>query len=206
VKSASRACAAALPFVAAYAASKSRGGAGSGWEVQWLTRLRALTQNGSFRADVGVFASSVRLWDKCGLLHKKEEGLMWSGLKYALVIAVLFLLASIPMAMQRERGSIQGLITNNRGPLAKASVEARNVMSGAVTRTRSDAAGHYRLENLPEGRYSLWVTAAGHDSTWVREIVVDHNRITHYDIRLAETDSPAQSGRSTGLPGASARS
>ena len=88
--------------------------------------------------------------------------------------------------MQRETGRIEGLITNESGPIAKASVEARNVMTGAVFRALSDAGGNYKLENLPRGRYSFWVKAPEHDSQWIREIVVEPGRTTHHDIRLGK--------------------
>ena len=114
-------------------------------------------------------------------------------LKYILLIAVLLLLVSIPLAMQRQVGGIDGLITNERGPIVKASVEARNVMSGAVFRAQSDAAGHYTIATLPQGRYSLWVTAPLHDSQWIREIVVEEGRTTHRDIRLGRSQ-PSSSG------------
>ena len=109
---------------------------------------------------------------------------MSSALKYALLIFLVLLLAAIPLAMQREAGSIDGVITDARGPVAKASVEARNVMSGAVFRARSDAAGHYRLVSLPQGRYSLWVKALEHDSEWIREVLVEHGQTSRLDIRL----------------------
>lgn len=114
---------------------------------------------------------------------------MSSTLKYALLIALVLLLATIPLAMQRDTGGIDGLITNERGPIAKASVEARNVMSGAVFRAQSDAAGHYKLVSLPQGRYSLWVKAPEHDSEWIRELIVEQGRTTHRDIRLGKSRS-----------------
>lgn len=114
---------------------------------------------------------------------------MSSKLKYALLIALVLLLATLPLAMQRDTGGIAGLITNERGPIAKAPVEARNVMSGAVFRAQSDAAGHYELVNLPRGRYSLWVKAPEHDSQWIRELIVEQGRTTHRDIRLETSQS-----------------
>lgn len=114
---------------------------------------------------------------------------MSSTLKYLLLIALVLLLASIPLAMQRDTGGINGLITDEHGPIAKASIEARNVMSGIVFRARSDTAGRYKLMDLPQGRYSLWVKAAEHDSEWIREIVVEHGRTTHYDVRLGKSDA-----------------
>jgi hypothetical protein len=120
---------------------------------------------------------------------------MSSTLKYTLAIVIVLLLASIPLAMQRETGGIEGLIINELGPISNASVEARNVMSGVVFRARSDTAGHYTLENLPRGRYSLWVRASEHDSQWIREIVVEQGRTAHRDIRLGRDRQPSpQSG------------
>ena len=89
-------------------------------------------------------------------------------LKYVLLIALVLLLAAIPLAMQRDTGRIDGVITDEHGPIAKVSVEARNTMSGDVFRGESDAAGHYKLASLPQGRYSLWVKAPEHDSQWIR--------------------------------------
>jgi hypothetical protein len=80
---------------------------------------------------------------------------------------------------------IQGIIMNDRGPVAGASLEARNVMSGAISRAESNAAGAYKVENLRAGRYSMWVQAAGHDSAWIREVIVERGRTTRHDIRLA---------------------
>ena len=120
---------------------------------------------------------------------------MSSTLKYALLIAVVLLLASIPLAMQREPASIDGFITNQDGPIAQASVEARNVMSGSVARVQSDAVGHYKLVSLPPGRYSLWIQAPAHDSVWIREVIVKEGRTTRRDIRLGKSGSPPlQSG------------
>lgn len=114
---------------------------------------------------------------------------MSSALKYAVLIALVLLLATIPLAMQRDTGSITGVITDRHGPIVKASVEARNVMSGAVFRTQSDATGHYRLESLPAGRYSLWVKALEHDAEWIRGVVVEPGRPSRRDIRLGISPS-----------------
>ncbi len=114
---------------------------------------------------------------------------MSTTLKYALLIALVLLLASIPLAMQRDTGGLDGVITDEHGPVVKASVEARNTMSGDVFRVQSDAAGHYKVSSLPQGRYSLWVKAPEHDSEWIREVIVEKNRTTHRDIHLGRSQS-----------------
>jgi len=45
--------------------------------------------------------------------------------KIAILVAGVLLLASVPLAMQREPGSIQGIITDQNGPVPNASIEAR---------------------------------------------------------------------------------
>jgi hypothetical protein len=107
-------------------------------------------------------------------------------LKYVLLALILMLIASIPLAMQFDRGSIQGTILDNVGPVAKASVEARNVMTGSVTRAESDAGGNYKPQGLRAGRYSLWIQAASRDSIWIREVTVERGA-TRKDVDLTRT-------------------
>jgi len=124
-------------------------------------------------------------------------------LKYLLLISILLLIGSIPLAMQIETGSIQGTIADDHAPLAKATVEARNVMTGAVIRTESDIEGHYRIEGLRAGRYSLWVQAAGHDSMWIPEVVVQRGGTARKDVNLVTTHPTTSSSRLN--PGAGSR-
>jgi hypothetical protein len=108
----------------------------------------------------------------------------WS--KYILLMLVLLLIGSIPMAMQYETGSIQGVITDNMVPVARATVEACDIMTGAVARTETNTIGNYRFEGLRPGRYSLWVYTLGPGSMWVREVIVERDHITRKDIDLAQ--------------------
>lgn len=105
-------------------------------------------------------------------------------LKITLVLSAFLLLAAIPLAMQLETGSLEGSVTNDRGPVANASIEVRNVITGAIVYVESDAGGQYAVEQLRSGRYSLWVEARGHDSLWIPQIVVEGGQATRHDIRL----------------------
>jgi hypothetical protein len=112
--------------------------------------------------------------------------------KFAILVIFLLLIASIPLAMQLESGSIEGLITNEKGPVPGASVEARNVMSGAVWRTTSGAGGYYKLEEVRAGRYSLWVRAENHSAAWLQRIAVERGQRTHADVYLARSTTDVQ--------------
>jgi hypothetical protein len=108
-------------------------------------------------------------------------------LKFAIPILMLVLVASFPLSRQLDTGSLEGLITDDRGPLAKASVELRNVMTGDVFRVESEADGQYRIDDLRPGRYSLWVKAAEHDSIWIQQIIVQRGEITRKNVRLSRS-------------------
>ena len=105
-------------------------------------------------------------------------------LKYLLLFFLLLLIGSIPLAMQLDTGSIRGLVTDDLGPLAKVSIEARNAMTGVVSRVESDSSGNYKLDGLRPGRYSLWIKADQHDSTWIREVIVERGQATRQAIQL----------------------
>jgi hypothetical protein len=59
---------------------------------------------------------------------------MQRWLKFSLLVLGLLVMAAIPLAMQFDTGSIEGVITNDRGPVANASIEARNLMFGDILR------------------------------------------------------------------------
>jgi hypothetical protein len=123
---------------------------------------------------------------------------MSRGLRLGLLTLILLLLTSLPLAMQFETGSIEGLIVNDRGPINHASVEARHVVSGAVFESQSDASGHYQVTNLRPGKYSLFVQAPGHDSTWIRQVIVEHGQTTHTDVHLSRSQTTISGVRSRG--------
>lgn len=105
-------------------------------------------------------------------------------IKYGLLLLLLLLIVSVPLAMQFEAGAIEGTVTNDKGPVAAASIEVRNVISGAAFHAESDSNGYYRIGHLKAGRYSLRVEAPGHDSTWIPDLIVERNQTTHADLHL----------------------
>lgn len=109
---------------------------------------------------------------------------MLKSLNLVVLCFVLFLLVSICLATQFEVGSIEGIVTDECGPVEGASLEARNRLHGDTARTYSDARGHFKLCELRAGSYSLWAQAEGHDSVWIRNVMVEHGQTVRQDIRL----------------------
>jgi hypothetical protein len=114
------------------------------------------------------------------------------------LIALLLLLLGVPLAMQWDMGSLEGVITDARGSVKGAYITTRNVMSGAVVRVQSDGAGHYNSGNLRAGRYSLWIEASDHDSLWIAQVVIARGQVTHRDVQLSQV-RPAQTGYAPGF-------
>ncbi|HLH43603.1 MAG TPA: carboxypeptidase-like regulatory domain-containing protein [Bryobacteraceae bacterium] len=115
--------------------------------------------------------------------------LLWA--KFLILALSLLLIGSHPSASQIARGSLDGTITNASGPVAKAAVEIRNVITGLFLHTESDAKGNYKFESLRAGRYSLWVHAPGNDSIWIPDVFVENGHITHYSVKLGSAHEPA---------------
>jgi len=110
--------------------------------------------------------------------------------RFPILALALLLIGWFPSASQIARGSLQGTITNQSGPVVKASVEIRNVITGLLLHTESDAKGNYKFESLRAGRYSLWVEAAGNDSVWIPDVFVENGQTTRHSVKLDENGRP----------------
>jgi len=116
-------------------------------------------------------------------------------LKYALLMFLLLLVGSIPLAMQFETGSINGLVVDDRGPIEGASIEAHDSVTGSVSRTESDRLGRYEISRLRPGQYSMWVEADLHDSIWIPQIMVVHGEPTERDFKMTRNRIETTTGR-----------
>src|SRR5215467_12834149 len=80
------------------------------------------------------------------------------------IVAVLFTLVlalawNIPSVGQVLKGSISGTVVDPQGAVVSgASVQAKNVETGAVFSTTSDNSGLFRLNLLPAGTYNVGIS------------------------------------------------
>ena len=110
------------------------------------------------------------------------------NLKYVLLSLLLLLVIAIPLAMRfrpGDTGSIEGFVLDQAGlPIARATIQASNIMHGGVTTASSQFNGFYRIVDLAGGRYSLWVEAKGHTSELIPTVIVEEGQATRKDIQL----------------------
>jgi hypothetical protein len=122
------------------------------------------------------------------------------SLKYVLLILLILLGIAIPLAMRFRQGntsSIEGFVLDEKGlPIARATVQASNIMHGGLTKASSQPNGFYRIVDLVGGRYSLWVEAKGHTSEWIPMVIVEEGQTTRKDIQL-KREIPTEETQST---------
>jgi hypothetical protein len=83
----------------------------------------------------------------------------------AMIVCALMLVCSAGLPAQEFRATISGTVTDSSGAVVPgASIEAREVSTGTISRTTSDNAGQYVVPYLLPGEYALTVKAAGFES------------------------------------------
>jgi hypothetical protein len=121
------------------------------------------------------------------------------NLKYWLLLLLIVPAIAIPLTIKLREGntgSIEGLVVDDRGlPIARATVQASDIMRAGFTAAVSQPNGFYRIADLAGGRYSLWVEAKGHSSGWIPLVIVEEGRVTKKDIQL-KREIPTEAKRS----------
>ena len=86
---------------------------------------------------------------------------------------------------QENRGAIQGLVTDQQNAAVPgATVTARNVETGVVTTTKSDATGNYSIPFLPPGTYSVSVEATSFATAVNSNVVLSAAETRRLDVAL----------------------
>ncbi len=99
--------------------------------------------------------------------------------------ASVFLLAAVAAFAQSDRGTITGTVTDPAGAVVpNASLEAKNVQTGAVYQAASTQTGNYTIAELPVGQYTLTATAAGFKKYSHENLTVPAAQTIRVDVAL----------------------
>jgi hypothetical protein len=107
---------------------------------------------------------------------------------HAAVGALIVLLLAVPAGAQVIGATLTGTVVDPRGAAAlDATVTIRNVETGIVTVTQTNAAGNYSLPNLLPGEYTISVEASGLTSVELsrRRLAVGETQIVNIQMRMA---------------------
>jgi hypothetical protein len=102
----------------------------------------------------------------------RKRGFIRGVLALFTVIAVLFVVASLPVRAQSNSGMIQGTVTDpSKAAVPGAKVHLENPVSHHVNDVETDPDGNFRIPNIPFNPYHLTVTAPGF-STYAQDVDV----------------------------------
>jgi hypothetical protein len=125
---------------------------------------------------------------------QSEEQQSSSGKEFAMLqmrfslAALLSFQLLLPLAAARDEGtaSIEGVVMDHaHKPIRGAVVRARHSMTEFSANAVTNERGEYTIEQLHQGRYSLFASAEGYNSVWIREVIVYSGEHVRQDFRLA---------------------
>jgi hypothetical protein len=102
-----------------------------------------------------------------------------------LIAVACLILAATTVSAQTDRGTITGTVSDPAGAvIPSASIEAKNVNTGAVCKAASTSTGNYTLAQLPAGLYQLSASVPGFKQYVRTGITVLVAQILRLDITL----------------------
>src|ERR1700732_4291700 len=112
-------------------------------------------------------------------------------------LAIGFLFAALSFG-QSDRGSISGVVQDPWGvALAVATVEAKNVATGSVSKAGSNAAGKYALADLVPGVYDISVAVPAVRPFEKKGVTVAAAQALELNIKLQEGTQLSTLGEDT---------
>ena len=103
---------------------------------------------------------------------------------FALVAALLLVVAAIPVVAQEQTSSIEGSIVDGSGAaLPGVTVEAVNNRGQRYT-AQTDSSGKYRFPSIPPGQYTVTATLAGMEPAQVTNVNAGLGQTPKVDITL----------------------
>ena len=83
-------------------------------------------------------------------------------------------------------GIIKGIVTDgsNSEPLVGVNILLEGTSIGAAT----DIDGNFKIQNLPEGKYSIKASFIGYNKTHIKNILVISDSITIVNIKLSSSN------------------
>ncbi len=101
------------------------------------------------------------------------------------VVALVVISVCAATWAQTVTGSIRGSVMDQTGAaIPEAQISARNISTGVVTTTESDASGTYNIQTLPIGAYIVSAKKTGFKITANRPFSLEIDQIARIDLKL----------------------
>jgi hypothetical protein len=98
--------------------------------------------------------------------------------------ALLVFLAATVVASTKRSSGVEGIVTIDDLAFAGVEVEASSASLGAFWETSTDSSGHYSLDEMSPGKYTMWAEASGHGCIVIPRVVVNDGERTRQDFHF----------------------
>ena len=88
--------------------------------------------------------------------------------------------------LHSQTGTLQGKISDPNLEEGLPFVTVSIDVNGSVIGTQTDFDGFYKIEDIPEGTYSVLFQYIGYSESTENEVVIDADEITFLDIEMKE--------------------
>src|SRR5690348_5460112 len=96
----------------------------------------------------------------------------------------LILFAEMLIASPKRITGVEGVVTIDGSPFAGVEVEASSASIGAFWETSTNPSGHYLLDEMRPGRYTMWAEASGHGCIVIPRVVIKDGVRTRQDFHF----------------------
>ena len=85
---------------------------------------------------------------------------------------LLIVLAGAMIASPKKTSGVEGVVTIDGSAFAGVEVEASSASLGAFWETSTNRSGHYVLDEIRPGRYTMWAEASGYGCIVIPQVVM----------------------------------
>jgi len=118
-------------------------------------------------------------------VHGAKHTRAWRHTIHAVIAAALLATCPVTAWAQERQGSLEARVlqSETQRPMAEISVTVVG-RDGSRHEARTDAQGRARLDNLPEGLYTVQVNATGFLEVEEPSVRIVANRVLPFDVAL----------------------
>ena len=101
-----------------------------------------------------------------------------------LLVAAIAMIPGVSFGQATDANIVGNIVDATGAAVPNASVEIVNAATGVKTSTKTNAAGQYRLNNVPVGRYDVTATANGFATSTIKNLDIQLNKTSTANLTL----------------------
>ena len=109
------------------------------------------------------------------------------AMKNPKLLCVLSIVAlQIALSAPEKISGVEGVVTIDDTPFAGVEIEASSAAQGAFWETSTNSSGHYVLNDVRPGRYTMWAEMSGRGCIVIPGVLVKEGQRVRQDFHFAK--------------------